>query len=119
MNTTAEWHGHRVLICDAEGPLFRGDRDTSDLVAAGFEARAEWIALPVSRLGEEFFRLRTRIAGEMIQKFVNYRFRVAIVGDISEYLKEGVALRDFVAESNRGSQVWFVATLDELRARLA
>jgi hypothetical protein len=37
------------------------------------------IVPPVDRLGDDFFRLKTRIAGEIIQKFVTYGVRAAIV----------------------------------------
>jgi hypothetical protein len=48
---------------------------------------------------------------------VNYGLRLAVVGDISELLERSGALRDFVRESNRGRQVWFVADEAELAAR--
>ncbi|MGA2135550.1 MAG: DUF4180 domain-containing protein [Bryobacteraceae bacterium] len=70
-------------------------------------------------MGDDFFKLRTRIAGEFVQKFVTYRVRLAIAGDISGYLEGSSALRDFVVECNRGSQVWFVADAQELQTRLA
>jgi hypothetical protein len=53
-----------------------------------------------------------------MQKFVNYRMRLVVLGDISGYVASSTALRDLVYESNQGSQVWFVADLDELDARL-
>jgi hypothetical protein len=72
------------------------------------------VAVPVSRFDPEFFRLRTRKAGEFIQKIVNYRCELAIVGDLSEQIAASDALRDFVRECNRGSQVLFVADVEEL-----
>jgi Domain of unknown function (DUF4180) len=45
------------------------------------------------------------LAGEFAQKFVNYRLRLAIVGDISQHLAGSEALCDFVAETNRGNQL--------------
>jgi hypothetical protein len=59
------------------------------------------------------------VAGEVVQKFVNYRLRLAIVGDLTTHLAVSAALRDFVRESNRGRQLWFVADDAELDARLA
>jgi len=113
-----ELHGVRVLECAAEGPRLRNDRDAVDLIGTAFEHRAALIVLPVERLDDDFFRLRTRIAGEIIQKFVNYRLRLAIVGDISRHLDESSALRALVNESNRGKDVWFLASLEELDRRL-
>jgi len=55
----------------------------------------------------------------MIQKIVQYRLRLVIVGDISRHLAESSALRAFVLEANRGKEVWFLATREELDQRLA
>lgn len=74
--------------------------------------------LPVRRLADEFFTLRTGVAGELVQKFVNYRLPVVVVGDISAHVARSIALRDFVTESNRGRQLWFVETMAELEERL-
>lgn len=58
-----------------------------------------------------FFDLRTGLAGEILQKFSNYRMRLAIVGDFS-HLKSR-SWRDFIRESNRGRTVCFSSTLQE------
>ena len=94
------------------------DRDASDLVQLGFDHQAHWRAIPVERLGPDFFNLSTRIAGEVIQKLVNYRFKLAVVGEISGFIAGSNALRDFVVESNRGQHVWFVEDLAALEHRL-
>jgi hypothetical protein len=111
-------HGVRVFECPAEGARLGNDRDAVELVGTASPHRAALIAIPIERLGDDFFRLRTRIAGEIIQKFVTYGLRLAIVGDISRHVGESSALRDFVNESNRGDHVWFVASLEELGKRL-
>ena len=74
--------------------------------------------IPVSRLGPGFLTLSTRIAGEVIQKFVTYGFQVAFVGDVSAAVAASNALRDFVCESNRGRHVWFVNDFDALTVHL-
>ena len=68
----------------------------------------------MERFADDFSRLNTRIAGEIIQKFVTYRRRLAIVGDISRYMEESSAFRDFGYEANRGDHVLFVANPEEL-----
>ncbi|MDA4835826.1 DUF4180 domain-containing protein, partial [Enterobacter hormaechei] len=60
-----------------------------------------------------------RIAGEVIQKFVNYQIRLAILGDISAWADTSKPLRDFVYETNRGRSLWFIRDLAELDQRLA
>ena len=113
-----ELHGVRLLECDAEGTPLRNNRELNDLISTAWEHRAKMVAIPVARLGDDFFRLRTGIAGEIVQKIVQYHLRLAIVGDISRYVDESTALRDFVRESNRGDQIWFVAHREELEERL-
>lgn len=58
-----------------------------------------------------FFDLRTGLAGEILQKFSNYRMRLAIVGDFSQLKSR--SWRDFIRESNRGKTVCFMPTIEE------
>ena len=114
-----ELHGTRVLKCELDGEKLRGERDVTDLIGNALAQRADLIVIPVERLEEEFFQLRTRVAGEIIQKFVNYRRRLAIIGDISRHVAESSAFRDFVYETNRGDQAWFLPSHAALEQRLA
>jgi|SRR6185437_5547356 len=101
----------------AKGPEIRAGQDAVDLMSAASEKRAAWIAIPVERLGDDFFELRTRIAGEIAQKFAMYGSKVAIVGDISRRLSMSHSLAAFVAEANRGQSLWFVESYKELQDR--
>lgn len=104
-----------VLVVPSDGPAL----GPTDLVAQALGEQADLICLPASRLADGFFDLRTGVAGEYAQKFVNYRLRVAIVGDISGHLERSEALRAFVTESNRGRQLWFAPNQAEVDDRLA
>src|SRR5580704_16797272 len=99
MPESYEFHGVRIMECAAEGAQLRTDRDATDLLSQAWAQRADLIVTPTGRLGEDFFRLSTRVAGEILQKFVNYRMRVAIAGDISRQIEESSALRGFVMEA--------------------
>ncbi|WP_027346126.1 DUF4180 domain-containing protein [Hamadaea tsunoensis] len=107
-----------TLWLDPAGPKIDSETAATDLIGDAFGAEAELVVIPVERLTEDFFTLRTRLAGEIAQKFVNYRLRLAIVGDISAYEARSEALRDFVRESNRGRHLWFVPTAEALSERL-
>ncbi|MET8310897.1 MULTISPECIES: DUF4180 domain-containing protein [unclassified Micromonospora] len=109
--------GVQVLVCDPAGPPIATEQDALDLIGAAFLG-AQVVAMPASRFDERFFSLGTRFAGEVMQKFVNYRLRLAVVGDISAHLAESSALRALVHESNRADHIWFVPDLDALDARL-
>ena len=98
------------------------DKDTTtanDLLGEAWGAEAELVVVPVERLANGFLDLSTRIAGEVIQKFTNYRMRLAFVGDIAARVEASRSLRDFVYESNKGGQVWFLNDRAALEARLA
>ncbi|GLY24944.1 DUF4180 domain-containing protein [Micromonospora sp. NBRC 101691] len=109
--------GVRVLVCDPDGPPVATVQDALDLVGAAFLG-AEAVAVPASRLGDEFFSLGSRFAGEVMQKFVNYRLRLVVLGDISRHLAASSALRALVHESNRADHVWFLPDIEALDARL-
>ena len=109
-----------VLLVDAEGAPLRTDQDAVDLIgSAGWYGPVSWVVVPVRRFDAGFFQLSTRIAGEIVQKFVNYRLGLAILGDVSEYVAASTALRDYVTETNRGRHVWFVPDLADFTTRLA
>lgn len=65
----------------------------------------------------EFFDLKNGMAGEILQKFSNYRMRLAIVGDFTKY--SGKSIRDFIYESNQGRHIGFVNSTHEALERLA
>jgi predicted dehydrogenase len=112
-------HGARVLECAAEGPALCNSQDAVAVIGEALANGATLVVIPTGRLDPGFFQLRTGIAGEMLQKFVNYRLRLAIIGDLSELASRSTALRDFLYETNRGESVWFLAGIGELERRLA
>ncbi|MEU0298268.1 DUF4180 domain-containing protein [Streptomyces sp. NPDC006175] len=118
MSTLQSIHDVPVLMCPSQGETVHGEREALDLIGdAGYQG-ARWAVIPVGRLDESFFRLETRVAGDIVQKFVQYGVGLVVIGDVSHHVRESAALRDFVRECNRGTQTWFVADEDELRERL-
>lgn len=77
------------------------------------------MVLPVEHLTDEFFVLRTGVAGAIAQKFVDYRMRLAIIGDVSAQIAASTSFRDWVHETNRGSHLWFIPNLATFSDRLA
>ena len=113
-----ETAGIRVLYLDADGPLIARPDQANDLIGDAWGHDATLIAVPVARFDPEFFRLASGLAGEITQKIVNYRLRLAVIGDIAAHVAVSGALRDYVWESNRGDHVWFLADRAELEAKL-
>lgn len=86
------------------------------LMTAYYETNSSRLIINKSCLTEDFFVLRTGLAGEILQKFVNYRIKVAFVGDYSGYTSK--PLKDFLYESNRGNDIFFVSTIEEAVKKL-
>jgi hypothetical protein len=110
--------GTRILAFAESGTRLNIAADANDFIGAAFGHDVEMLTIPTTRLGDDFLNLRTKVAGDVFQKFVNYRLKCAIVGDISALLEESTALRDFVRETNKGNAIWFVPDFAQLRARL-
>lgn len=81
------------------------------LMTAKYEAGTKNIVIGKKLIVEDFFILSKGLAGEILQKYVNYGGRIAIYGDYSHYTSK--PLKDFIYESNKGKDVFFVATQDE------
>jgi len=114
-----ERKGHRMLVVEPRGALLGKTRDVLDLVEEGLQQKVRVIVLPAARLDPAFFQLRSGVAGEFVQKIVNYRFKLAVIGDISTHVAQSKSLGDFVRECNRGSSILFVPDIDALEAKLS
>ena len=106
----------RALVHD--GATIATEQDGLDVIGSCYGEDIDIVVLPTERLAEDFFRLRTGLAGAVLQKFQNYGLRVAIVGDIARFTETSAPLRDFVRESNRGRHVLFVPDREALLAAL-
>ena len=115
--TTRGPAGTRVLVADA-APLDTL-ADVVDLVGNASYQGIAWVAVPADLLPGDFFRLGTGFAGEVMQKFVNYRVGLAVIGDISAHTQRSTPLADLVRESNTGAHVWFLPDVETLERRLA
>ena len=93
-----------VVITDAQSAI-------DLLMSAKYDVGTKNILISKQLIAEDFFVLSTGLAGEILQKFVNYGGRIAIYGDYSHYTSK--PLKDFIYESNKGKDIFFVATKDE------
>jgi hypothetical protein len=90
--------------------------DMLDLMGDAGYAGCPGLIIHACSLSVEFFDLRTGFAGEILQKFSNYRMRLAVVGDFSHLTSR--SWRDFIREANRGATVNFLPSVEEAIARL-
>ena len=107
--TIAVVSGDGIAITDAQSAL--------DLaMTVKYETGAEKIAIDKKVICEDFFVLSTGIAGEILQKFINYHVKAAIYGDFSHYTSK--PLKDFIYESNNGNDFFFVSSKEEAIQKL-
>lgn len=75
------------------------------MMSVKYEAGVKNIVISKNLITDKFFILSSGLAGEILQKFINYQFRIAIYGDYSSYTSK--PLKDFIYESNNGHDVFF------------
>lgn len=119
MNLTGiEENGVLCVLVESDEPVITDAQSAIDLLmSAQYDVGSKDIAIPKQLIAEDFFVLSTGLAGEVLQKYVNYGGRMAIYGDYSRYTSK--PLRDFMYESNKGRDFFFVSTRDEAVAALA
>ena len=78
------------------------------MMTVQYETGAKRIAVNKEAFSEQFFILSSGLAGEILQKFVQYRVKLAVYGDYSKYTSK--PLRAFISESNRGRDIFFTDT---------
>lgn len=110
--TKIERNGIICAIVNSNEPVITDAQSALDvLMSVKYEAGTKNIVISKKLIIENFFILSTGLAGDILQKYINYGGRIAIYGDYSHYTSK--PLRDFIYESNKGKDVFFVSTEDE------
>ena len=85
--------------------------DGLDLLGNLYYQGFDKIVIHEKNITPDFFDLKNGMAGEILQKFSNYRVRLAIVGNFTKYTSK--SLSDFIYESNKGRHINFVSSSTE------
>ena len=111
-------NGTDIAVVSSDGKLISDAQTALDLaMTVKYETGAEKIVIDKNLICGDFFILSTGIAGEILQKFINYHVKAAVYGDYSHYTSK--PLKDFIYESNNGKDFFFVSTKDEAIQKLA
>lgn len=86
------------------------------IMSVQYETQCNRIVLNKEAISEDFFILSTCLAGEILQKFINYHVKFAVYGDFTKYSSK--PLKDFVYESNRGNDVFFLSNENDAVEKL-
>ena len=112
-----ERDGMRIAVISGGAAQIRDVSSALDLaMSIRYETGISRLAINKEALCGDFFILSTGVAGEILQKFINYRFKAAIYGDYTGYTSK--PLQDFIRESNRGRDFFFVSTQEEALQKL-
>ena len=95
-----------VAVIYSEEHLITDVQSALDLImSVKYETGCKNIAVNKETIVDDFFILSTCMAGEILQKFINYGVKFAIYGDFSQYTIK--PLIDFMYESNIGKYIYF------------
>lgn len=97
--------------------VINSSQDGLDILANLYYQDFDKIIIHENIITPAFFDLKNGMAGEILQKFSNFRVQLAIVGDFQKYT--GQSIKDFIYESNNGRQICFVSSVSEALKRLS
>lgn len=97
------------IISDTD--FIKTAEDAVDLLGNLYYEDVDKVIIQEKNILPDFFDLKNGMAGEILQKFSNYRVRLAIVGDFTPHANKSI--KDFIYESNKNRQINFVSSTAE------
>ena len=77
------------------------ENDALDLIALCWEHEANALMIHYAALSEDFFKLKTKVAGNIIQKFINYGIKAAAI--IPQETIQNGRFKEMAMETNKGN----------------
>ncbi len=99
--------GSIAIIGELEHPV----ENSGDFLDLLFSVNADTLALEKGALNEKFFDLKTGVAGEFMQKVLNYHKRLIIIGDFQNV--QSNSLKSLIYESNHTGKIVFSSNIEE------
>ena len=100
----------------ANGVVINNAQDALDMMVNAGYLDTQSVIMNEKHLDNSFFDLRSGLAGEILQKYVNYKMKLAIMGDFEKYQSD--SLNAFIVECNRGNQIFFVSNRETAISKL-
>lgn len=101
------YNSERIVYLNNPNVIIKNAKDALTLLMeSNYVHDTNKVIITQNTLTPEFFDLKTGVAGEIAQKFVNYNGYLAIIGDFSIYPSK--SLQDFMYESNKTGRILFV-----------
>ena len=109
-------NGIKIAEIKSDNIIINSAEDGLDLLGNLYYQDFDKIIIQEQNINANFFDLKTGIAGEILQKFSNYRVSLAIVGDFEKYSSK--SLKDFILESNKTKHICFVDNVSNALSKL-
>lgn len=107
-----EIHNEKIAVVEQlSAPIGSAQEALELLMNCNYNFDTAKIILQEKHLSPDFFDLKTKLAGEILQKFSTYDGYLAIVGDFAKYTSS--SLKDFIYESNKFKRINFIMTQEE------
>jgi hypothetical protein len=108
---------YKIAEVKSEGIIIYNVQDALNIMVDVNYNDVHRIILHEKNISPDFFDLKTGLAGEILQKFVNYKNKVAFVGQFEKYNSR--SLTSFIYECNRGNQFFFVGEIKTAITKLS
>ncbi|MEZ4970940.1 MAG: DUF4180 domain-containing protein [Flavobacteriaceae bacterium] len=105
----------RVAEVISKEMIIKGTDDALELMGNMYYQGFDKIIIDQKNITPDFFDLKNKMAGDILQKFSNHRMGLAIIGDFTTITNK--SLKDFIYESNKGKQVNFLSSVNEALTR--
>ncbi len=93
-------NGNRYIEISATSPAVTMESDVVDLLAFCSQHETRRLLIASNVFADDFFRLKTGLAGMILQKLANYHVRAALIRSEEQKIKG--KFYDFLLETNRG-----------------
>jgi hypothetical protein len=91
----------RYIECDSTDFIIRNEQDILDLVTVCHENDTNNVMIYEGNFSSDFFDLKTKLAGDLFQKFANYHMRGAAIISFSKIKSE--RFKELIFECNKGN----------------
>lgn len=106
-----------VAIVLADKKVLTSTQDAVDMMATAQYEGADALVVEEEHCHEDFFDLKSKIAGDILQKYTTYGMKLAIVGEFDKFKSK--SLRDFIYECNKGNHIFFADSRESALVMIA
>ena len=98
-----------IAVVSSDEIIINNAQDALNLIVmVRYDYDCDKIIINKKNITEEFFELKNGIAGEIMQKHINYEMALGIVGEFEQYNSK--SLKSLISESNKGNKIIFKDT---------